>query len=154
MLVTGAETAYVAVLVGGQRLLWAEVPRNPDIIGEIIRQGTAFWEEYVRADQWPDMTGTDDETEAVKALWPTGSGEEIGLPYEAVAWDDELSLIRVQAKLLEEREALLKNRLRADIGNAELAVLPNGVMYTLKAVTRKEHTVKASTFRQLRRVAP
>jgi len=46
---------------------------------------------------------------------------------------------------------LLTNYLKAAIGSHTIGVLPNGEMWTYKTQSRKEHIVKESTFRVLRR---
>lgn len=41
--VTGADRGYIAVLVGGQKFIWKEVPRDEELIEMIIQLEKDFW---------------------------------------------------------------------------------------------------------------
>ena len=151
MLVTGAREASVGVLVGGQRFYWADVPRDEETIALIIEAGSRFWEQ-VQEGEWPDLDGTADTADAIAELWPVSTGEEMMLPPEAVEVDNWLALWKDQRKLSEENIEAYSNQLKVWLGAAERGLLPDGSGYSYKTQERQEHTVKASTFRVLRKV--
>jgi hypothetical protein len=84
-------------------------------------------------------------------LYGTGSGEVVALPGIAIDWDTELMALKEQRKELDERIGLLENQIINAIGPATAGVLPNGTVWSYKTQTRKEHVVKASEFKVLRR---
>lgn len=47
MAVTGWDMWYLAALIGNNRFVWYEVPRNEDDIAEIIETERRFWDEVV-----------------------------------------------------------------------------------------------------------
>lgn len=84
MAVTGAVGAYVAGLIGGNRLAWEYVPRDDHLIDNVIIPAEQhFWETYVLGDEQPPIDGTDATTEAIAHLWPRRF--EVEEPAEDVA---------------------------------------------------------------------
>lgn len=70
MAVTGADGAYVAGLVGGNRLRWEYVPRDDDLIATIIEAEQHLWDAYIVPDVAPPIDGSDATAEAIAARWP------------------------------------------------------------------------------------
>ena len=142
MLVTGAPWASVGVLVGGQRFLWADVERDDDAIGRIIKAGESFWQNVVD-EVMPELDGSSDSTAVLATLYPTSqTGEVIALPDEAIEWDVELAQLDWEKSQLETKIDALKNNLRAAIGDAEAGMLHDGSGgYTNKAQTRWSYSL-------------
>lgn len=85
MAVTGAVGAYVAGLIGGNRLAWEYVPRDDHLIDNVIIPAELhFWETYVLGDEQPPIDGTDATTEAIAHLWPNRGVEEKAEDVDAV----------------------------------------------------------------------
>jgi len=151
MLVTGAPMAYVAVLVGGQRFMWAEVPRDEEAIAAIQLAGEEFWY-MVQARTWPALEGSEDEALAIKELWPRATGEEIALPATLLPLASQLERVRYHLNDMEREETALSNEIKMALGAAEFGRFPDGSGFSYREQTRKAHWVKESTFRVLRRI--
>ncbi len=77
MAVTGADGAYVAGLVGGNRLRWEYIPRDDALIDTINAAEQHLWETYIVPDVAPPIDGSDATAEAIAARWPRQHGVEL-----------------------------------------------------------------------------
>jgi putative phage-type endonuclease len=68
--VTGADGAYVAGLIGGNRLRWEYVPRDDELIATINEAEQHLWDTYIVPDVAPPIDGSDATAEAISARWP------------------------------------------------------------------------------------
>ena len=68
--VTGADGAYVAGLIGGNRLRWEYVPRDDELIATINAAEQHLWDTYIVPDVAPPIDGSDATAEAIAARWP------------------------------------------------------------------------------------
>jgi putative phage-type endonuclease len=148
MLVTGEQKATIAALIGGQKMVWADVPRDEQTIRRIIYHGAHFWERVQKRDV-PAPDGTEGSRRALQALYPEGAGT-IVLPYTAIEAADELEDVKATIKALEARKGLIENNIRAALGDAELGVMTDGRSFSWKSQSRKECVIPATTFRVLR----
>ena len=82
--VTGFQWAYLAVLIGGQRFLAVEVPRDDVFIEQLVAAEAAFWDHVQRRDP-PPLDGSDAASRLVKHLYPTAQDVTVLLPPEATA---------------------------------------------------------------------
>lgn len=151
MLVTGAAWASVAVLVGGQRFLWADVEREEGAIARIIKEGTIFWD-AVRSQQMPDPDYTEDATAVLGEIYSETAEETVYLPVEAVDWAATIEALDATVKAAKSESDNLKNHIRVAMGSTSLGLFLDGSGgFTHKAVQRKGYEVKPSEYRQLRR---
>jgi len=104
MAVMGWESCFIAALIGGQRFVAKEIPRNDEEIRALIEAEMRFWAEHVEAGV-PPLPGLGDD---VAALYPAQTGEDL-LP----ATEEDLArvgrLVEVRAAmdgLTEEREQI------------------------------------------------
>ncbi len=148
MLVTGAHKATIAALIGGQRMVWADLPRDETAIRRIIYHGERFWQRVQRRDV-PPPDGTEATRKALQALYPEGDGFTV-LPASAMDAADELSAMKAERKRLEDRISLAENTIKAALGKAEIGWLQDGRRFSWKTQSRRESVVKASSFRVLR----
>ena len=142
MLVTGAPWASVGVLVGGQRFMWVDVPRDESAIERIIAEGGAFWSMVVNH-EYPDPDAN--SSEVLSELFPNGAeGEELALPQEATGWDAELVSLKAQRATIEDEISQLENRIKLAIGEAERGFLHDGSgSYTFKNQERWTYRLAA-----------
>lgn len=77
MAVTGADGAYVAGLVGGNRLRWEYIPRDDELIDTINAAEQHLWDTYIVPDVAPPIDGSDATAEAIAARWPRQHDVEI-----------------------------------------------------------------------------
>lgn len=148
MLVTGAEKATIAALLGGQRMVWADVSRDDVTIRKIIHHGAHFWERIQRRDM-PAPDGSEGARRALAALYPTGSGVVV-MPRDAIDFADRLESLKADRKRLGDEIDMIENTVRASLGEAEVGALLDGRSFSWKLQNRKEFLVEASSFRVLR----
>jgi putative phage-type endonuclease len=148
--VTGKERGYIAVLIGGnQDFRWKEVPRDNELIKEIIQREAEFWTKYVEPKVMP-MTVTADDAETLEALFPAGNPDSaIVLPNDVNITVDGIRLLQEEVA---ERQAAIdanKNRLRLLLGDNALGTTDR-FRCSWKLQKKAAFTVKASESRVLR----
>lgn len=151
--VTGAAWASIAGLIGGQKFVWMDIPRDEEFIKVLLEKEGEFWQRLIDRNP-PDVDSSAQTQEALKKLYATETGESVSLGAEFIELDERYQEVKSLLKTLEEEERGIKNQLLAKIGSASAGFLPNDVVYSLKTQTVKEHVVKESTFRVLRRKGP
>jgi putative phage-type endonuclease len=151
--VTGYDWATVAVLFSGRgmELDWIEVERDATFIAAMNEREGQFWDRLQRG-EYPEDNGDVSARKALARLWPQDTGEEVVLPGALVSVDEILVEHKEHRKKLDERIGQLEDKIRVALQDATQGVLPNGVTYRNKLVKRKAYEVKASEFRQLRRL--
>lgn len=151
--VTGASRAYLAILIGGQKLVIHEVEPNERFQQYLIQREQLFWENLV-AHQPPPVDGSESARRAITTMFrytpdPMPMGYEQGI--SAMELDQQLQQIKDTAGDLEKKKRYLENQLLELMGGAELVELPNGVRLSYKQQTRKSYVVEESTYRVFRR---
>ena len=112
MAVTGIETFYVAVLIGGQDFRMYEVKRDEDVINAIVSKCKDFWENNVLKNVPPAPINVDD----VKKLYAKDNGDMAEASTEEAIDIGELRNIKGQIKELQEQEKAVASRLIMAIG--------------------------------------
>lgn len=156
MMVTGWDRFFVAALIGGQSYVEREIKRDDEIISQLEAKETEFWH-MVEERKAPEWDGTESAWEIIKALSPNATeGKEIALPTNLIDaiknWQEMDKQLKVRAdetKSLEAARDVWKQQVAAAMGDAELGEL-DSYRVTYKTTVRKEHTVKASSYRTLR----
>jgi putative phage-type endonuclease len=125
MLVTGTQCASIACLIGGSKLVWADVERDERLIRKIIHAGEAFWAR-VEARDMPDTT----DHKALASVFANEVPAEVDL--SGVKW------IQADAHLCEALEVAKRARIEADaikarikraMGTRTAARLDDGTVY-------------------------
>jgi putative phage-type endonuclease len=150
LMVTGYQWASMAILIGGQKFRWLDVPRHEPFIEELVKAESEFWAR-VREGREPPTDGSQSTHDLLRLLYPTETVETRTLGPECIDIDVDFLAAKQQVKDAEYRVAELEHHLKAAIGDAAAGVLPNGVVYTLKTTRRKGYTVEPTEFRVLRR---
>lgn len=127
MAVTGCAYAYVAVLIGGNKYQQQLVPRDDEIIDQLVNIGQEFWDRVITRTP-PELDGTAISKALLDVLYPEAAPETtVELP------PDEADLLLAEYADAERREKdagqekeAAKNKLKNLMGNAE-AGLVNGV---------------------------
>lgn len=130
MAVTGIETFYVAVLIGGQDFRMYEVKRDQDVIDAIVSKCRDFWENHVLKDVPPAPINVDD----VKKLYAKDSGEMTEATNEEATDIGELRNLKEQIKSLKEQEEAVASRLIMAIGEKTGLTLGGKKAVTYKAM--------------------
>ena len=127
--VTGKPAADVAVLLGGQELQVFRIERNETMIAQLIELERRFWQ-YVQEDTPPPVDGSDSADLALRCLFPDSNTETIDLS-TSEEWNntfERLTSVRHTLQELSAEEALLKQRIQQQLGEAGKAVFLNGVV--------------------------
>ncbi len=152
LLITGLSTGVIAALIGlGQSLRVYDIAPELELQAIILERVEQFWHDYVVKDTPPPTDWSESTTRALASLYPKDTGTEIELPAEE--WRGRLMALQVaknQIELAKESEAAVKNALRAALGENSSAVIPGVGRVTWKLTKRKEYTVKATEYRDLR----
>lgn len=122
--VYGYAWASCAILVGGQRFVHFDVERNEEVIRELIRQETEFWERVMTNNPLP-VDGSARTGELIKKLYPRDTGKIITMDApELIDSAQQLIHLKQIAKQAEEEVGLYENRLKSAMGDASEAILP------------------------------
>lgn len=150
---TGLQTGYLLGLIGGQEPIVKEIQRNDEFIeNALIPKVIEFWQ-CVEEQRLPIIDASEATKRALSALYPEDRGEEILLPDEFDALDEELSGVKEEIKSKEARKDAIENQIRAAIGDASHGILRSGARYSWRVHERKAYSVAASSSRVLRRHA-
>lgn len=149
LMVTGAEWASIAALVGGNRFMWADVRRDDDLIAMMRKVEIEFWERCLAGDP-PPVDGSESTKDLLARLYPKDTGEIKVLPAEMLEWDRKRAAATAALKAAKAAKQEAENVIRAAIGDATVGQIDGGPAYSWKWQTRRAHTVKESEFRVLR----
>ena len=123
MLVTGCDKWYIAVLIGGNKAIYKEVPRNEIFIKELFDKEAAFWT-LVENNIMPDVDGLDDTKESLNFLYPQAVPDKY-LELESTDNLEELfhdyEEYKKTIKSLGELMTEIENKLKVLVGDNELA---------------------------------
>ena len=112
MAVTGCDTCFVAVLLGGQDFRIYVVRRDEDVIKALIEHCSEFWHEHVLKGIPPKAQNMED----VQKLFPQDNGDMVEATNEQAADIGELRTLAERIKELTEQQTVVKSRLIASLG--------------------------------------
>lgn len=118
MAVTGLDLWYVAVLVGGQRLVSYEVPRNEEYIDALIELEWEFWQ-LVQTKAPPELDGSEASSKVVSRMYPHAKEEETQLPGDAFSLVQQYEEAAEEERAAKLRKDEAANKLKAMLGEAE-----------------------------------
>jgi predicted phage-related endonuclease len=149
LMVTGLAWGSIAALVGGSHFIWADRARDEQLINIIAEKEAEFWQRVIDR-RPPEADGAEATREILRQIYPKDTGESIALDAEAIEWHEALVAAKGQKKVAEFDIDTYSNKLRQAIGDATVATLPNGVVYTHKWQDRAAYSVEAGGSRILR----
>jgi putative phage-type endonuclease len=149
--VLGVELAYVAVLIGGTDYR-EYIVEYDEAEARLIRDAdAAFWAD-VQAERPPEVDDSPATARALRALHPTVEDREQLVP--AGVARRYLNAVRAERRA-EQRRRGAENQLRARLGAARRAVLPDGTRIATRSVyDRKPYTVGPTTVDRLLPATP
>jgi len=117
MAVTGYDTWWIAVLIGGNTFRYTEIKRDEEIINYLIKIGYDFWT-LVENRTPPAIDGTDSSTEVLNVLYPPeqATDDEIHLMGAEPILKDFLYAQQMEKEWKEAKEEAA-NRLKSEMGN-------------------------------------
>lgn len=117
--VTGYTKAYIAVLIGGQRFVWKEIPRDETIIDILINEESNFWNNHVLKEIPPAIDGSDSASKYINEKYSQTTDKEVPLSSEYDSKIKEMHLLKEEEKALKtqikEIENSIKNELQENI---------------------------------------
>ena len=150
MLVTGAQKATIACLLGGNKLVWADIDRDEALIKKIIHHGEAFWRRVLDNDP-PPPDGSEATSKALKRLHPQDDGQIVELPAVLRPTMEQLFDLKADAKTLAGQIRAAENSIKAALGDHQAGCFAGGgPTVTWKTSERAGYTLKPTTTRTLR----
>jgi putative phage-type endonuclease len=149
MLVTGLSLGSIAVLIGGQRFLWADIAPDPEFQARLRWHVEEFWRMHVQADSPPPVQAEDNDV--LRYAYKQRSVGLIPGTGELITWDEQRAQAIEAIKAAERKRDEAEAHIKSAIGEHGGIVLPNGVKYLWREEHRKEYLVPASVRRTLRR---
>ncbi len=142
------QRCFVAALIGGNSLTVFDVKRDEELIEALIQGEEKFWTQ-VQLRRAPGPDGSESTREALARHYaqPLLDVREVGPEFLALV--DKHVSAKELLKAAQERVNAIESEMKAQIGEAEGVAVDGEIVATWKSVTRKEHTVAASTFRKL-----
>lgn len=149
MAVTGYSAWWIAVLIGGNKFLYKRIERDEEIIANLIKIESDFWNNHVVKRIPPDPDGSETSTEFVKSLYPKSNGKALDLPSETAKWIEQYHEALEAEKEARERKNEAQNRLQMLLGEYEIGRFKDWVV-EWKTVERAGYTVQPTTYRRFR----
>jgi putative phage-type endonuclease len=120
MAVTGFDSWWIAVLIGGNKFVYKKIERDEDIIQYLIQIESDFWNNHVLKKNPPMFDGSDASCDLLKALYPTAKfDEEIELPPDAADLIAKYEQAKQEEAEAAERRKEAENQLKAMLGDYE-----------------------------------
>lgn len=120
MAVTGAERAYFAALIGGNKFVWKVIEKNLEFERMLIEQEKWFWEECVLKGNPPPMDGQDSTVSLMSDMYPEDDGSEIMMSKEEELIIDALEVIKEEIKNLDQQKKKYENILKNTLKNSKI----------------------------------
>jgi putative phage-type endonuclease len=132
MAVMGVGHAWVVGLIGGQKLVWKRIERDPELIGMIVMAEEKFWNVNVLLDVPPELDGSEASERYVNERYPLADPSKI---VEVDPWtSDRLrsAYRKAAANKKADVEAFVaaQNAMRDLLGDAEVAQCGGKVIAT------------------------
>lgn len=119
MAVTGYDSWYLAVLIGGNKFIYFRVDRDQELIDYLIKIESDFWQ-LVKDGTPPPMDGSDASKDLLARLYPESNEQAINLPQSASELIDEREHWAEQEKLMAEKKQEAENKLKQLLGENEV----------------------------------
>jgi putative phage-type endonuclease len=154
LLVTKAEAAVVAILIGGQKLVLKDVEPNPDFAEWLTHKEAQFRKRLAEFNP-PTPDGSESARRTLNKLFGDKHPEPLvldgDLGVDAMDADGHLQEVKKAITDLQAKKEILEQELLQLMNGREAVLLPSGVKYTYLETTRAGYTVGPSTYRSFRR---
>ena len=129
MAVSEADKCYLAVLVGGQKLIIKEILRDEELIDMIAAAERSFWNEHVILRVPPSLDGSASAEAYLKERFPrTKSLMEVDLREENKERIMRYLSLKQNIKVMEDETKTLENNIKNELGEAERGTVSNFVV--------------------------
>lgn len=126
MEVMGANSCYIAALIGGQRLVYKEIERDEELISMIVEAEKDFWINHVQKRIPPKLDGSEAASRYLsKTFKNIDASLKVSLKAEYKDKISEYIDIKNKMKTLDEALKIIENNLKNELGNAEKGEVDN-----------------------------
>ncbi|WP_433233890.1 YqaJ viral recombinase family protein [Actinomadura nitritigenes] len=142
--VTGYSFAWVAALLGGNRLRFYRLQRDQELIDELVSYCMRWWDEHVATGVPPHPDGSKATTDLIARMWE--AMPEAAVEVNAARTTHLLARradLRARVTKLDAELAEVENELKMQLGEAEVALIGGRTAYTWIA----NGTFRAKAFR-------
>lgn len=129
--VCGLSHAYVAALIGGQRMLTRRIERDDEAIAWLIELEAQFWQRVVDR-RPPPADGHEATSEAIKARFADVDAEPVDLPAETELLIRRYQAAKAEQKTVKERVDELGNHLKLLLGEHQVGLIDGQPAVTWK----------------------
>lgn len=144
----------VCAMFPGTQVRYVHQERDDEFLELIYPVLDEFWGRVQRREPPSLESQPVKRLEAMKRLWSRESGETVPMTTDDLALVDQWEMAKATGREADKQAKEIQAQLWERLGEATFGALPDGTMLALKTQTRKEHTVKASEFRVMRRFRP
>ena len=147
--VTGQDTVWFAVLIGGQEPRYVKVERDQALIETLAEEERIFWE-MVKANTPPAVDGSQATADALALRYADPEiGSAIDLPLDTLKLLQRREALKADEKYVKAEILAIDNELKAMLGEKEVGYVNGQVVATWKKIDRKGYTVEPTSFRKL-----
>lgn len=133
--VTGFEYGYIAVLIGGQHYAHWLIERDQEVIDYLIDIEGCFWYQHVVTKEAPELDGSRSSSDLIASMYPDSiAGQTVELPPVADDLLAEYDRAKRQSKQADAEVDAAANKLKALMGEAEVAFAPCGRKVSWKKI--------------------
>ena len=141
----------LAGMFPGYQLAFGELEYSSGFFKTIFPALDKFWNYNVANDVQPELMEHDKNLESMKRLYPRANGETVVLDQKILELVNEREALSTRIGEYEKEKKQIESELRSRMGAATFGALPDGTFLLLKEINKKEYTVKAQSYRMLRR---
>lgn len=151
MMVTSIPMCDIAALIGGSELRVYSINQDAEFQTGLIDAINYFWKNYIETKKPPPTDWEHPSTpKLMSRLYQGVENVTIDLGAEEARWAREIVFLKEQEKQARAEINLLNGKLRERIGDAKLAVLPNGWEVARNQVNRGAYHVAATSYIDMR----
>lgn len=132
MYVMDLGTAYVACWLDCGKFVWHRVRRHQRLIDRMIKAADEFWETNVKGNQPPAADATAATSRALARKYADPTPTLFELPEEFDSFGTAYDELCGEASRIDKEKTEMQNRLKAAMGNNELALLKDGSGFAWK----------------------
>jgi putative phage-type endonuclease len=122
MAVTGFGAWWIAVLIGGNRFVCKRIERDEEIIANLIKIESDFWNNHVLKQIPPEPDGTTASSELMKRIYPDSNGREVDLPSAVEHWIEQYEQAAEEEKAAAMRKEEAANNIKMLLGEYEVGL--------------------------------
>lgn len=128
--VTGASHAYVAALIGGNRLRWYRLERDEELIEHLVGFCQDWWLQHIVEGTPPPPDGSRATTELLAHLWDAKEDSPVEIdPVQSVMLLQRRQALKAEMAAVTHDLAEVENRMKALLEDSEIATVGHHTVY-------------------------